>query len=414
MNTRTAMIRSSLAAVLAAASTQAATITTIDVGPMAGHPSLAIGADGLPVVVYQTFGNKLIVARCGNWDCSDNQRIELGGNYFAQTHFSLAITPAGNPAVAYRDSSAQDLMWIRCVTADCTGGGHVFRTIHASADSVGGHVDFAYGPDNRPAFVYQDFSNGDLMLARCAGTACNSVDVDVVADGVGVTYGEYGSIAFRAQDDDPLIGSRWFNTAGDSGVVFHDCSIEPCADSGENVYYQVGHPVGLGSSMALGLDDSPIFSYVDQTNIELRFARCENVDCSGFRHLDVLDDGDFTLEFDDNTSIGVRPDGRPVIAYQKTLATLPAQTGLYVAECTDFQCADVHRALVESSGPGLVTGIDADLAIDDDGAVVVAWFDQSALSIKLARCAAQGCDGPGDRIFQDGFEQSDGFAAQGM
>lgn len=414
MNTRSTTIPGVLVAILAAVPAQAATITTIDAGPMAGHPSLAIGADGLPVVVYQTLGNKLIVAKCGNWDCSDNQRIELGGSYFAQAHFSLAITPAGNPAVAYRDSQAQDLMWIRCVTADCTGGGHVFRTIHASADSVGGHVDFAYGPDNRPAFVYQDFSNGDLMLARCAGTACNSVDVDVVADGVGVTYGEYGSIAFRTQDDDPLIGSRWSNTAGDSGLVFHDCSIEPCADSSENVYYQVGHPVGLGSSMALGLDDSPIFSYVDQTNIELRFSRCENVDCSGFRHLEVLDNGDFTLEFDDNTAIGVRPDGRPVIAYQKTLATLPAQTGLYVAECADFQCADVHRALVESSAPGLVTGIDADLAIDDDGAVVVAWFDQSALGIKLARCAAQGCDGPGDRIFRDGFEPGDGVVAPVM
>jgi hypothetical protein len=45
---------------------------------------------------------------------------------------------------------------------------------------------------------------------------------------------------------------------------------------------------------------------------------------------------------------------------------------------------------------------------------VVAWFDQSALAIKLARCAAQGCDGPGDRIFQDGFEPGDGVVAPVM
>jgi hypothetical protein len=398
------LVRAALVSILVAVPVHAATVITIDQGPMAGHPSVAMGADGLPVIAYQTLGNKLILAKCGNWDCSDNQRIELSGNYFAQTHFSLAITPAGNPAVAYRDSSLQDLMWVKCVTADCTGGGHVFRTIHASADSVGSHVDFAYGPDNRPAFVYQNATHGDLMLARCAGTACNSVTIDIVVPGVGATYGEYNSIAFRAQGDDPLIGSRWFNTFGDSSVAFHDCSIEPCGDSVELIFYQISHPVGLGSSMALGLDDRPVFSYIDQTDNGLRFARCQDADCSGSRDLSVLDDGDLTLGFDDNTSIGVRPDGRPVIAYQKSLAIIGGLTALYVAECADTQCATVEQVQIERSGAGLTTGIDADLAIDDDGGVVIAWFDQSALSIKLARCSAQGCDGPGDRIFSDGFE----------
>ena len=404
MNTRSAMIQGSLVTIMATASVQAATVTTLDQGPMVGHPSLAIGADGLPVVVYQTFGNKLIVAKCENWDCTDNQRIELTGNYFAQTHFSLAITPAGNPAVAYRDSSLQDLMLVRCVTADCTGGGHVFRTIHASADSVGGHVDFAYGPDNRPAFVYQNATRGDLMLARCAGTACNSVTIDTVMYGAGATFGEYNSIAFRAEGDEPLIGSRWFNTLGSSSVIFHDCSIEPCGDSAELIFFQNSHPVGLGSSMALGLDDRPVFAYIDQTDNGLRFARCLDTDCSGFRPLAGLDDGNLTLGFDDNTSIAVRPDGRPVIAYQKSLAIIGGITVLNVAECEDTRCTSVEQVQIERSGAGLTTGIDADLAIDDDGAVVIAWFDQSALSIKLARCNAQTCEGPGDRIFADGFD----------
>lgn len=395
--------------VLAGASAHAATIATVDEGPVAGQPSIAIGADGLPVIAYRTLTSKLRVAKCLSWDCSQAMRIELTGTYTTTQYFSLAITPNGYPAIAYQDSVERRLDVVRCVTADCTGGGHGFFTIDPGPNDVGGHVDWAFGPDGRAAFAYRDFAAQTLLLARCVTPACNNVTVETLHGGTGgVVSGEFASIAFGGRSD-PAVASRWFNTTGGtSGVNYFDCSILPCEDARQTIHYDVPTPVGLGTDMAIGPDDLPVFSYIDHTNDTLRFARCANPDCSGHRDMRVVEDGSFAIGFDDSTSIGVRPDGWPVIAYQKSLSVVGARTGLYAAECNSATCNDATIVRIELSGPGLTTGIDADLAIDGDGGVAIAYFDQSALDIKLARCNPLSCEGPGDRIFHDGFDSGGG------
>ena len=393
-------------ALVAATCAQAATLTTIDTGPVAGQPSLEIGADGLPVIAYRTLGNKLRVAKCGNWDCTDVMRIELTGTYFTTAHFSLAITPNGFPGIAFQDSVDRRLDVVRCATDDCTGGGHSFFTIDAGPNDVGAHVDWAFGPDNRAAFAYRDFTAGTLELARCVTPACTSVDIETVDGGGQVTSGDFAALAFGGRAD-PFVSSQWSNLSGASdliGVHAFDCSVAPCSAAQETVYYQVNTPAGVGQDMAIGTDDLPVFSHIGYAEPILLFGRCDAPDCSGNNSAVVLDDGDFALGLDDSTSIGVRPDGRPVIAFQRQSATIPPFTALYVVECETATCQSFETVLIERSTDNLVTGIDADLAIDGDGAAVIAYFDQSALAIKLARCSREGCEGPGDRLFTDGFE----------
>ena len=391
---------------LCAAFANAATVTTIDDTTMAGQPSVAIGADGSPVVAYRTLGNKLRVAKCNNWDCSDAMRIELSGSYFTTAHFALAITPNGHPGIAFQDQVERRLDVVRCVTADCTGGGHAFFTIDPGPNDVGAYVDWAFGPDNRAAFAYRDFALQALMLARCTTPACTNVDIQMLEGDGPVNSGEYVALAF-GQRADPFVSAHWQNPeliAEPEGVHAFDCSVTPCSDGAAMIHYQ-SDPAGVGQDMAIGPDDLPVFSYLDHTNEEVLFARCQDPDCSGGISHVTLDDGSFTLGFDDNTSIGVRPDGLPVIAYQKQLAVIGAYTALYVVECRDAACSSHGTVQIERSGDGLSTGIDADLAIDHDGAVVIAYFDPSLLDIKLARCNRMTCSGPGDLLFADGFEQ---------
>ncbi|RYD15996.1 MAG: hypothetical protein EOP90_04120 [Lysobacteraceae bacterium] len=391
---------------LCAAVANAATVTTIDDTSMAGQPSLAIGADGLPVVAYRTLQNKLRVAKCNNWDCSDVAIIELTGTYVTSAHFALAITPAGNPAIAFQDNAERRLDVVRCVTADCTGGGHDFFTIDPGPNDVGAYVDWAFGPDNRAAFAYRDFTAGTLMYARCVMPACSAVDIETLNGGGQITAGDFASLAFAGRND-PFVSSQWENLTGAQdlvGVNGFDCSIVPCADAEQTLYYQTNTPAGVGQDMAIGTDDLPVFSHLGVAEPVLRFGRCADPDCDGNVSSTVIDDGDFAIGFDDSTSIGVRSDGRPVIAYQRQSASVPTFTELYVAECGEPSCQAVERVRIERSGDGLHTGIDADLAIDDDGAVVIAYFDQSLLDIKLARCSRLTCAGPGDRLFADGFE----------
>lgn len=420
--THTSAIRGQLIRIIAttlasfgAVSTHAATVTTIDTRPMAGYPSLAIGVDGMPVIAYQTLDNKLIVATCQNWDCSERQRIELTGDYQVAKHFALTLTPGGHPAVAYKDAFLGDLEMVKCVTADCNGGGHVFHNISGFFTTGGTNVDFAYGADNHAVFAYQREVDGDLMLARCADTTCETDDIEttIIGDGeppLGV-WGGYIGMTFRHNGFDPVIASQLVFSAGQEderpASTFLDCQIEPCEDSLAFVdgHSSVGHIDGpVGVSMAIGPGDRPMFAHSHVDNDEVHFTRCRDADCSGGVDRAVLDDGSFTLGFDDNTSIGVRQGGRPVIAYQKAMAVFSGQTALYVAECADAACSSVHQVQIERSPLGEVTGLDAELAIDHDGNVVIAYYDQSAQSIKLARCGANGCEGPGDRIFSDAFD----------
>src|SRR5690606_16611738 len=163
---------------------QAAIIATIDEGPVAGQPSVKIGADGLPVVAYRTLDAKLRIAKCRDHDCSDPMRIELTGTYASTEHFTLAITPNGFPAIAFQDKVERRLDVVRCVTADCTGGGHAFFTIDPGPNDVGAYVDWAFGPDQRAAFAYRDFVTKALMLARCVTPACTTVGIEML-DGIG-------------------------------------------------------------------------------------------------------------------------------------------------------------------------------------------------------------------------------------
>ena len=62
-------------------------------------------------------------------------------------------------------------------------------------------------------------------------------------------------------------------------------------------------------------------------------------------------------------------------------------------------------------GIGMIDGSFA-IAIGSDGGVVVSCHDVTGQSLKFAKCSPQGCDGPGDRLFGDGFDwRGDGHAA---
>jgi hypothetical protein len=244
------------------------------------------------------------------------------------------------------------------------------------------------------------------MFARCGTPACTNVDIQPLGDGLPVRTGDYNALAFGDREH-PFVTTKWENLTGVDvlmGVLGFDCSVAPCIDSQQTIYYQVPTPGGIGQDMAIGPDDMPVVSHVGYADNVLLFGRCQDADCAGAVGYVLLDSGNFALEFDDSTSIGVRPDGRAVIAYQRQSATVPTFTSLLVVECTDVNCVSHESVVIERSGDNLVTGIDADLAIDAEGAVAVAYFDQSALSLKLARCNVEGCDGPYDVLFADGFE----------
>lgn len=385
----------------------AATIATIDQGPVAGHPSLAIGSDGLPVIAYHTLTNGLRVAHCRDIDCSTSNAIDIGNPPTGMTsglHNSIAIAADGNPAIAFRDPIEQQLKLVKCTNIDCTGGGYVFRTIDAGPHSVGAHVTMAVDGDGKAVLAYQDATDHALLLARCGNTGCGVVDIDTVDhSGAGDYWAGVDTAIAIGSGGIVAIAEHWTNTSlGSAAIKLFTCSMDPCTGNWQMIDYAVGHPVGSALSMVLRADHRPVFSYHDDTDDSLIFAACSTSDCSGSEIYELVDAS--SLGAGAFTAIAVRPDGRPIIAYQKRVTVLGGGDALYVAECEDEDCHDSNRFPIDLQ-PGLTTGEDVAIAIGADGGAVIAYFDQSALKLKVAKCNPQSCEGPGDRVFMDGFEQ---------
>ncbi len=405
-----------------ALSAPAATIVTIEGYPIAG-PALAIGSDGLPVIAYSGLGpiqpaadenprraagvaglgaGILSLAKCRDIDCSESDWgfIQGPNGFIVVGDISMAIAADGNPAIAFHDGVDHQLKLVKCTTLDCTGSPPEFRVIDPGPHDVGAHVALAFDADGNAVFAYQDSDDQALLLARCMNPGCGNVDI-VVLDDSSSSYGAYASIAV-GENNALAVVNRFTNSAGDGALKFFLCTASPCSITGQLIDYLIGHPVGSGLSMTLRADYRPLFSYHDDTDNSLRFAGCTMTDCSGADIIRTVDTGG-SLGAGAYSAIAARPDLRPVIAYQKPLTVAGGADALVVAECDDIYCNDSDRFQIDQCS-GSSCFADPAIAIGADGGAAIAYFDRNALAIKFAKCDVQGCRGPDDRLFADGFD----------
>lgn len=148
-------------------------------GTSASSPSIAIGADGLPVVSYST-GGILRVTHCGNYSCTaGNVQQSLAFAHYVR-HTSLAIGSDGLPIIAHNgpilaagDSTPGRLYITHCGDATCTIGKLAAATLDGSAaHNVGAHPSLAIGIDGLPIVAYVDETHGTIRVAKCGTLTC--------------------------------------------------------------------------------------------------------------------------------------------------------------------------------------------------------------------------------------------------
>ncbi|UXI65813.1 hypothetical protein [Tahibacter amnicola] len=101
------------------------TVTTIDGGPgvsVSGHTTIANGNDGLPIIGYavgpQVFAFK--VTKCGNTQCTQRMSSSVVDGVDFTPHFpDIAIGPDGLPLVVGRNSGNGYLRAAKCGTRSC-------------------------------------------------------------------------------------------------------------------------------------------------------------------------------------------------------------------------------------------------------------------------------------------------------
>jgi hypothetical protein len=233
--------------------------------------SIAIGADGLPVISYRdvTAGG-LKVAKCVNVNCTglntitpvDNPANDVG-------HLSaIAIGADGFPVIAHRDWTAQTLRLVKCNNAACTGGTAITTV---AADVNHRQLDIAIPADGRPVVSYTEVDGQlyDLHVLKCGNAACSSGNTDTLIDGSGI--GDT-SIAINA-DGLPVV------SYGPSGLRVARCGNAAC-DAGNEISV-LDKDVGVASSsIAVGSDGLLVIAYHDATNQSLKVAKCGSVGCN--------------------------------------------------------------------------------------------------------------------------------------
>ena len=256
--------------------------TTVDdpvVNNVGRYTSIAIGVDGVPVISHQdTTANALRVTHCGNAACTagntsttvDDPAVDSVGY-----DTSIAIGADGLPVVSHNDSTAGALRVTHCGNAACTAG-NVSTTVDDPPSESGSFTSIAIGADGLPVISHQQGSLGALRVTHCGNAACTAGTVSTTVDGPARFVGTFTSIAIGA-DGLPVI-SHMDETAG--GLRVTHCDNVACTAG--TVSTTVDDPVntvGSFSSIAIGTDGLPVISHHDFSAGTVRVAKCSTRTC---------------------------------------------------------------------------------------------------------------------------------------
>jgi formylglycine-generating enzyme required for sulfatase activity len=320
-------------------------------GSVGQHNSLAFTPGGQPAVSYRdSASNDLLYAEFDGsaWNV---QAVDSASD--VRDFTSLAFTAAGRPAIAYYDHTAYDLKY-----AEYNGTSWSIQTVD-SADTVGQYAALAFTPDGRPAISYYDVGNADLKYAEWNGGAW----VKTVVDGASSTVGTYTSLAFT-QAGRPAISYFGGNPNLDLKYAEYNGTSWALAtvDSEGNT--------GFYTSLAFTPAGRPAISYYDNTNVRVLYT--EYTGSAWVRS--VVQAGTSTGFC---TSLAFTSGGRPAIAY----TDFPNRDVIYA----EFDGAQWNLRMVDSAGE---VGLYVSLAFSPAGRPAISYFDDSNDDLKFASVVA--------------------------
>ena len=187
--------------------------------------SIAIGTDGLPVISHQNEDDgNIMITKCENADCSNNTTTQItNADYVGYGGTSIAIGADGLPVVSYKNIDDFELMITKCGNAFCSSGNTTTQI--ADADNVGAFSSIAIGTDGLPIISYSNATDGDLMITKCGNSSCSSGNTTTqIADADDVGY--YTSLAIGT-DGLPIIAYDNFDYGK---LIITKCADSSCAE----------------------------------------------------------------------------------------------------------------------------------------------------------------------------------------
>jgi hypothetical protein len=346
--------------------------------------SIVIGTDTFPVISYWDEDvNMLKVTKCNDTACEGNDEtitsVTSGGR-----ETSIAISQDGFPVISHR--SYDLLMVTKCNDMACAGGDELTTQVDDSLGQVR-CTSLAISGDGYPVIAYGNDQERSLYVAKCDDVACTGEGeiLSIVYDPA--EHAGLGCSLTIGHDGSPVISSIIVNVIP-SSLVVTKCNDTACAGSDETTSALDG-PGAIGSptSIAIGSDNYPVISYWSSGYKQLKVAHCNDASCTGNDELlSIVDDVDDVGEY---TSIAIGEDGFPVISYfDRTSGALK------VAKCNDAACTGGDETITTVDDPPTNAGLQTSIAIGDDGRPVISYWQyaEDGAKLKVTRCGNPACD----------------------
>lgn len=292
---------------------------------------------------------------------------------------SLAIDAAGNPVVAYYDTTNGDLKILHCDDPACAPGGNSITSPDTAGD-VGKFPTLILDTAGNPVVAYFDITNVDLKILHCDDPNCAPGGDSITApDGPG-NVGSDASLTLDAAGN-PVVAYADSTT---KDLKLLRCDDPNCSGFGESIAVpdSTGF-VGTHSSIAVDANGFAVVAYHDAINGDLKVLHCDDLNCVGAESITTPDTAGFVGT---HTSIILDPAGNPIISYHNEI-----DGDLKVLHCDDPNCAGVEAPLtVDAAGD---TGQDTSIAVNSNGNPVVSYYDDTNGNLRLLICDDADCAG---------------------
>jgi len=337
-----------------------------DFGDTGAHSSLALNAEGFPVIAYVSYtGVALMLAACSDRACADPPTVNVvDADGPVGAYASLELDGSGFPVIAYYDPLNGDLKLARCSDTTCTAAPTIVA-LDAGDTRVGAYASLELNSADVPVISYYDEDEDDLKLMKCSDLVCSApaiTSLDTNGD-----VGTFTSLALNS-DDFPVISYAAFDPSP-AQVKVAICMDTACVDSTDTGIASPANPV-TSTSLVLR-NGSPVVSY--STSDGVRVVSCADAMCNSEIVDTVIETGDGGY-----TSLALGPSGFPAVSYGSN------QT-LRIAVCNDATCGTTtqpNRTLTTvDSGPADRW---SSLAFDDAGNPFISYYAETEGNLQLA------------------------------
>jgi hypothetical protein len=254
-----------------------ATITTIQAST-GTYPSVVIGSDGLPLIAYRSTGGTsggLRVAHCDEVTCASSTISDTAANVYASDSVTIALGADGLGTVVFKrwQSGATDIRASHCQNVACTAADN-----YVVADNSDDRTPAAtVGPDGLVLYAWDEFMGGCLHVGHCDNSACSTATDLATGCGWQQTDGTYSITV--GSDHLPLVVFSNYST--DTMFALH-CDNAECS---ENRIVSTVTPAGVAggnTAVTIGVDGNPLIAFQDSVAQQLKVVHCSNPFCAPY------------------------------------------------------------------------------------------------------------------------------------